>query len=157
MNHASEVGRKRGVRQGFTLAEVLVSAALLALAFTALLASFGHEAVVAQRGEDIMVATYLADEIRTMALQMSFADVLALNGTEYSPAVLSTGANHDVTYWSQHIAVAPVLAADLGVQDDSGAARAARIIVTVSAHGTPVVSATYYVFDISGVPFESGT
>jgi hypothetical protein len=68
------VGRHGG---GFTLAEVLICSVILLIGFMALVAAFGLASVSIQRGEDVTVATFLADEIRDMALQMpTFAGVL---------------------------------------------------------------------------------
>ncbi|MGB2781362.1 MAG: prepilin-type N-terminal cleavage/methylation domain-containing protein, partial [Phycisphaerae bacterium] len=84
---------KRRSPRAFTLVEVLVCAVLMVLGFVALVAAFGHETVVTQRGEDITLATFLADEIRDRAFGMNFAVVLALDGVSYDPAILSTGAS----------------------------------------------------------------
>jgi len=140
-------------RRGFTLAEVIVSAALLAIGFTALVASFGHESVVIQRGEDITLATFLAEEIRDKAFQMAFADALDLDGTTYSPASLSTGVSEDLSNWSQRISVTPVSSSDLNEEVEAAEAQAARLTVEVFAGGNPVLTQTYYIFDFAGVPF----
>jgi prepilin-type N-terminal cleavage/methylation domain-containing protein len=147
--------RRRGPagRAGFTLAEVLVSAVILAIGFISLVAAFGHDSVVAQRGEDLTFATFLADEIRDMALQMSFADVLALDGTTYDPAVLSTGGGQDLEKWSQIVAVTPLAAGDLNTPVAQADADAARVTVEIRARGTPVLAQTYHVLDLEGVPF----
>lgn len=143
-------------RGAFTLAEVLVCTVLLVLGFVALLAAFGHESVVAQRGEDITQATFLADEVRDAALRMTFAQVLALDGVTHAPAQLSTGASYDVTFWSQEIKATPVSSSDLQQQVEPDQAGAACLEVTVLAHGEPVLTQTYYVFYMSGVPFAAG-
>ncbi|HUU93520.1 MAG TPA: prepilin-type N-terminal cleavage/methylation domain-containing protein [Phycisphaerae bacterium] len=139
---------------GFTLAEVLVCTVLLALAFVALVAAYGYQSVVIQRGEEITYGTFLADEIRDMALRMDLADVLNLDGTTYSPAMLSTGTQQAQTQYTQQIAITPVVANDLSTQVAPAQANAARVAVTVTAYGKPIVVQSYYVFDLAGVPFK---
>jgi hypothetical protein len=139
------VGRHGG---GFTLAEVLICSVILLIGFMALVAAFGLASVSIQRGEDVTVATFLADEIRDMALQMpTFAGVLALNGQTLFPTlVMSTGETEQWANWSQVITVTQV---------SVGQATAARLIVDVRAGVPPnnrsVVRQTYYIFDRSAV------
>jgi prepilin-type N-terminal cleavage/methylation domain-containing protein len=140
-------------RRGFTLAEVLIAALLLGLAFLALMAAYGHDSVVTQRGEDITRATLLADEIRDKALQMTvFADVLALNGTTYNPARLSTDETLTGSPWSQVLSVTRVSEADLNAAN--GAGKAARLTVEVRSNGKRVIQQTYYIYDMAGVPYN---
>ncbi|MCX5683820.1 MAG: prepilin-type N-terminal cleavage/methylation domain-containing protein [Planctomycetota bacterium] len=144
----------RGRHSGFTLAEVLICSVLIG--FMALVSAFGTESVSVQRGEDATVATFLADEIRDMALQMPFTDVLALNGTTYSPVILSTGQTDQRTNWSQVVAVTPVLATNLNQVMAAGASTAARMTVDVRANGRSVLQQTYYIFKLDAVPFTDG-
>ena len=148
----------RTPRRGFTLVEAMICSVLLVIGFVALVAAFGHDSVVAQRGESVMRATYLADEIRDMALQMSFNDVLNLNGAVYDSAVLSTGSSdNNLTDWSQHLTVTPVSISDLNDTVPAAGAQAARLTVEVRDHKTPAVTQTYYLFEMQGVPFtDSG-
>jgi prepilin-type N-terminal cleavage/methylation domain-containing protein len=144
----------RRCRRAFTLIEVLVCAALMVIAFLALVAAFGHDSVVTQRGEDVTVATLLADEIRNMALQMAFADVLSLDGATYNPAILSTGTTQGSTHWSQRVLVTLVSGTDFNnTNPPVGAPRAARVTVEVRSYGKPVVTQTYYVLEMTGVPY----
>ena len=138
--------------KAFTLAEVLVCCVLVILGFVALLAAFGHESVVVQRGEDITLATFLADEIRDKAFQMNFSDVLGLDGTTYNPAILSSGSSDNLTGWAQRITVTPVSSTDLNLEVASAGAQAARLTVEIFAKGNPVLTQTYYILDTSGVP-----
>ncbi|HUU32057.1 MAG TPA: prepilin-type N-terminal cleavage/methylation domain-containing protein [Phycisphaerae bacterium] len=147
----------RTPRRGFTLVEAMICSVLLVIGFVALVAAFGHDSVVAQRGESVMRATYLADEIRDMALQMSFNDVLNLNGAVYDTAVLSTGSSdNNLTGWSQHLTVTPVSISDLNDTVPAAGAQAARLTVEVRDHKTPAVTQTYYLFEMQGVPFADG-
>ena len=141
--------RSQPATAGFTLVEVLVCAVLLVIGFVALVAAFGYDSVVAQRGEDVSTATYLADEIHDKALRMAFADVLAMGTSIYYPAILSTGASIGPSAWSQTVTVTQVSAADV----NAAGTGAARLTVTVKLRGVPVVTQTYFVFDMSGVPF----
>lgn len=143
----------RSSAPGFTLAEIMVCAVLLVIGFVALVAAFGHDTVASQAGEDIALATFLADEIRDRALQMSFADVLDLDGVTHNPAILSTGSTQDLSTWSQHIAVTPVLESDLNHTVGHSGAHAARLTVEIRAHDKPVLAETYYMLDRAGVPF----
>jgi len=154
MKHSSGRSKRSGQAAGFTLAEVLVCTVLLALAFVALVAAYGHDSVVIQRGEEITYGTSLADEIRDMALRMDLADVLDLDGTTYNPAILSTQAQQAQTQYTQQIAVVPVTAADLNTQVAPAQADAARVTVTVTAYGKPILEQSYYVFDLSSVPYR---
>jgi len=138
---------------GFTLVEVLIASVLVVLAFTALVAAFGYEGIVIQRGEEIAYGTFLADEIHDKALRMNFADVFDLDGATYNPAILSTGATQQHRAFVQQVSVTPVDATDLGVTVGQSSAEAVRLTVTVSAHGKAVVTQTYYIFDLTGVPF----
>lgn len=141
----------------FTLVEVLICALLLVLGFIALVAAFGHDTVITQRGEEVALGTFLADEVQTQAYQMTLANVIALDGITYNPAMLSTGATGDYNQWSQHISVTPVSATDLNAQVAPGGAQAARMTVEVRLRGKQVVTQTYYAFDMQGVPFtDSG-
>ncbi len=142
---------------GFTLVEVLIASVLVVLAFIALVAAFGYEGVVIQRTEEITYGTFLADEIHDKALQMDFASVFDLDGAAYDPAVLSTGAAQDRDEFAQTIEVTPVQANDLSVTVGQTGAEAARLNVTVTAHGKPVVTQTYYIFDLSDLPFTDRT
>lgn len=154
MQRADPISRNSRIARGFTLIEVLVCAVLLVLGFLALVAAYGYESVVIQRGEDITYGTFLADEIRDMALRMELDDVLDLDGTTFDPAVLSTGESGTQGQYAQQIAVTPVMAADLNTQVAQSQADAARVTVAILAHGNPVVAQTYYVFDLAGVPFQ---
>lgn len=136
-------------QNGFTLVEVLVSAVILAIAFTALVAAFGHDSVTTVRGEEVTQATFLADEIHDMALRLPLASVLALNNQTYNPAILSTGSTQGLTNWSQKIAASQVSAADL----NAAGTGAAKLTVEVRRHGKPVLTQVYYVVDMNGVPF----
>jgi len=143
-------------RKAFTLAEVLVCCVLVVLGFVALVAAFGHESVVTQRGEDITLATFLADEIRDKALQMNFSEVLALDGTTNNPAILSTGSSNNLTGWAQKIMVTPVSSSDLNQEVEAAGAQAARLTVEIFAKGNPALTQTYYILDVSGVPMADG-
>ena len=138
---------------GFTLVEVLIAAVLMVLGFTALVAAFGYEGVAIQRGEEITYGTFLANEIHDMALRMDFADVFALDDETYDPARLSTGVTQDRPHYAQQIAVAPVDDQDLSTTVSQGDAQAARVTVTILAYDKRVLTQTYYVFDLSEVPF----
>jgi len=152
MNPTRDNTRRRPA--AFTLVEVLVCAVLMVLGFVALVAAFGHESVVVQRGEDIALATFLADEIRDRALGMAFPDVLDLDGVTYNPAILSTGDSEDLDSWAQRITVTPVSSADLNQTVPTEGAQAARLTVEVLARGNPVLTQTYYLMDTSGVPIS---
>ena len=141
-------------RRAFTLAEVLVAAVLVALGVIALVASLGYESETVQRGEDMTVGIFLAEEIRDMALQMPFASVLDLDDTAFNPAVLSTGDPQAETKYAQTIAVVPVSGDDLAVEVEPDDADAARLAVTVLAHGKPVTTQVYYIFDMAGTVFS---
>lgn len=154
MNQTHDMPKRSRRAAGFTLAEVLICTVLLALAFVALVAAYGYDSVVIQRGEEITYGTFLADEIRDMALRMQLQDVLDLDGVTYSPAILSTSAQQDQTQYTQQIAVTPVKASDLNTQVAEAQADAARVTVTVSAYGKPILSQNYYVLDLSTVPFQ---
>ena len=127
-------------QKGFTLVEVLVCCTLIVFAFSALLAALGQDTRASLAGDQITTGTYLADEIRDMALQMTIANVIALNGTTYNPAQLSTGTAYGVSGWTQTIAVTGMSAADL----NHAGANAARITVTVSYNNMVVATQTYY-------------
>jgi len=153
MKHMHNIPNRSSRAAAFTLAEVLVAAVLMGLAFIALVAAFGHDSVVTQRSEDVTVGTFLADEIRGMAFQMPLADILAIDGTTFSPAVLGTGSSYGVAGWSQHVTVTPVSITDLNTQVQPEGAKAVRITVEVRLRGTPMVTQAYYAFDMAGVPF----
>ncbi len=139
---------RRTAARGFTLVEVLVSAVIMAIGVLALVAAFGHDSVVAEQGSDVATATYLAAEIRDLALRMDFADVLALDGEHYAPD----------TDWAQYLTVTPVSVTDLNDDEDIDAetAKAVRLTVEVRHHGTAVVTQTSYVFKMEGILFTDG-
>lgn len=153
MKHVRFISTPRRPAAGFTLAEILVAVALVALGFVAIVAALGHDTLTSQAGEDVMLATYLADEIRDKALEMTFANVLNLDGVTYDPAILSTGSTQDLTNWSQKITVTPVQESDLNHTVGSSGSHAARLTVEVRSRGKPVVAQAYYMLDRSGVPF----
>jgi len=138
---------------GFTLVEVLIASVLVVLAFVALVAAFGYEGVVIQRTEEITYGTFLAGEIHDRALRQSFASIFDLDGQTYDPAILSTGAAQDRDEFAQEIRVTPVQADDLAVTVSPSGAEAVKLDVTILAHGKPVVTQTYYVFDLTDIPF----
>jgi len=144
-------------RKAFTLAEVLVCCVLVVLGFVALVTAFGHESVVTQRGEDITLATHLADEIRDKALQMNFSEVLAMDGTTNNPAILSTGSSDNLADWAQKITVRPVSSSDLNQEVEAAGAEAARLTVEIFAKRNPVFTQAYYILDVSGVPTAGGS
>jgi Tfp pilus assembly protein PilV len=137
---AGSTTARRSARRAFTLVEVLVCCTLIVVGFTALLAALGQDSRASLAGDQITTGTYLADEIRDMALQMTLANVLALNGTTFNPAQLSTGTAFSPSGWTQTIAVAGMLAGDL----NHAGATAARITVTVSYNNMVVATQTYY-------------
>jgi len=153
MKRVHVLGVRRRAARGFTLMEILVCAALMAVGFAALVAAFGYDTRVAQSSEEATFAAFLADEIRDKALQMTFADVLNLDGAAYNPAILSTGSTQNITMWSQRLTVTPVSASNLNQVVVRTGAQAARLTVEVRAHGKPAVTQTYYLLDRSGVPF----
>jgi len=142
-----------GPAGGFTLVEVLIASVLVVLAFVALVAAFGYEGLVIQRGEEITYGTFLANEIHDKALRMDFADLFDLDGAAYDPAILSTDTTQDRDEFAQQVAVTPVDATDLGVEVEQSGAQAACLTVTVTVHGKPVVQQAYHIFDLSDVPF----
>jgi len=156
MNHTTS-GSYRCRAAAFTLIEVLVCSVLIVVAFVALLMAFGLDSRAAQTSDQITTGTYLADEVRDAALQMTFANVLALDGTILNPAQLSTGVAYSPDYWTQTIAVTPMDGADLNksVGVGAGSAKACRITVTVKARGVPIVTQTYYMMDQSSVPYTT--
>jgi len=139
---------------GFTLVEVLIASVLMVLGFVALMAALGYEGVAIQRGEDTTYGTFLANEIHDMALRMEFASVFQLDDQTYTPALLSSGQPQDRTRYAQEITVTPVDARDLGIVVPVAGAEAARLTVTITTYGKPVVTQTYYVFNMAGVPFS---
>ncbi|MBL7132547.1 MAG: hypothetical protein ISS78_00480 [Phycisphaerae bacterium] len=139
---------------GFTLVEVLFASVLVVLGFVALMAAFGYEAVAIQRGEDTTYGTFLANEIHDMALRMEFSSTFQLDDQTYSPALLSTGQPQDRTQYAQEITVTPVDARDLGRVVPVAGAEAACLTVTITAYEKPVVTQTYYLFSLAGVPFS---
>ena len=159
MKRLALINAPNGRRPGFTLAEVLVCALLLALGFVALVAAFGHEGLCTQRAEDVTLATFLADEIRDMALQMNFAEVFNLGAQPFNPAVLSTGDPAGLTGWTQHVTVFPVSATNLNLevgQDDADAARVTvevrrNIFINGVIQSVPVIAQTYYIFNMVDV------
>ena len=157
MKHAPHTPNRSRRAAGFTLAEVLVAVVLMGLAFIALVAAFGYNSTVTQRSEDMTLGTFLADEIRGMAFRMSLADTLAMDGTTFSPAVLSTGVPQDSEARFRMLPddgeyrIRVYLMRNAAVQPQT--AKAARITVEVRLRGTPVATQTYYRFDMEGVPF----
>ena len=147
---------RRLVGRGFTLAEVLVCASLLAIGFVALVGAFGQETRSVARGEQMTLAISLADEVRDGALQMAFADIKALGGTTYSPAHLSTGASANLADWKQTIVATPVLVTSLNQTDASASPKAVMLTVTVSYQNNAVLTQSYYFFDPSSVLFTDG-
>lgn len=152
----SRQDRPRAARRGFTLAEVLVCAVLLALGFIALIAAFGQDSVAVQRSEEITLASSLANEIRDATFQMTFAEIRALDKADYCPAHLSTGPSGDLANWRQTIKVTPVYAKDLDVEDKGASPKAVKLTVTVSTHDKTVLVQSYYFFDPSQVLFTDG-
>ena len=147
----------RGPRRrpgGFTLVEVLIASVLVVLGFVALVAAFGYEGVAIQRSEETSYGTFLANEIHDMALRMNFASVFLLDGQTYSPALLSSGQLQDRTQYAQEITVTPVDARDLSQVVAAAGAQAARLTVVITAYDRPVVTQTYYLFDLTNVPFS---
>lgn len=137
----------------FTLVEVLVCAVLLAIGFVALIAAYGHDTIITQRGEDLTIAAFLANEIRDVVLQMPLAAVLSLDGMVADPAILSTGSSDGLTNWVQRVHVTPVSKNDLNTTVPMAGAEAARVTVDVYYRGKISLSQTYYVFDLASVPF----
>lgn len=152
MAHTQNSPMSRGRRRGFTLAEILICAVLMGLSFIALVAAYGHDSVVTQRSEDITRATFLADEIRDMALQMDFTGVLALNNSSCSPAILSTGDTQGQSQWAQYLTVTRISESDLNTTSSAG--KAARLTVEVRSNGKRVIQQTYYIYDMTGVPYN---
>ena len=153
MRYANTKRKGRPARRAFTLAEVLVCAGILSLVFVSLLAALGHESEAVQSGADTTAATFLAEEIRDMALRMDFQDVLALDGTVYDPAVLSTGVAQAQTEFSQVISVVPVDAEDLSATVSPGDAKAAHLVVMVRARGKQAMIQDFYIFDLSDIHY----
>ena len=150
------IGRRRGRRPGFTLAEVLVCATLLAIGFVGLLAAYGQETGTVARSEEMTLAISLADEIRDAALGMTFAQVRGLDGADYVPAHLSTGASNDLANWEQVISVAAVQVKDLTKPDASGNPKAVQLTVTIKTRQKTVLVQSYYFFDPSAVIYTDG-
>ncbi len=147
-------GHKRRRGRGFTLAEVLIASVVLSLVFVALLAAFGHESLVVQRGEEITVATFLVEEIRDMALQLDFENVFSLDGVTYSPAVLSTGESQSKVQYAQSVEVTPLENSDLETPVSEQDADAALLEVTVTVRDEPVLTQCFHIFDMSGVQYQ---
>ena len=141
--------------RGFTLIEVLVCTVLIVVAFTALLVAFGQDSRAAMTGDQITVATYLADEIRDAAP----ADGVRRRAGPRRPHLFAGRPQHRLLVRRRQlgadVTVTPLSDVDLNQTVAAAGADACRITVTVKQSNVVVVTQTYYMMDQSSVPYTT--
>lgn len=159
----------RGRRRGFTLAEAVVSTAIVAIGVTSLLVATKSGTQVNAAGRDITQATYLAQEVRERTLKLPFSDTDPgdahnppgpdstdpqdfvddlddLMGVTYCPPRNAVGDEiPGMDQWSQTIAITWRDPNNLAAILAPGASDVVNVEVSISHQSKPILSCEWIV------------
>ena len=140
--------RRRTRARGFTLLEAMLATVIIGLGVVAMSQLLATGTMSNLEGAELTTGVNLARNVREKCLNVKFANMPALNGTTYNPAIDSTGASiTGITNWTQAIAVTPVDPNRLTLNITDASPDAIRATVTVSHNGKKVCDLSWYMFE----------
>lgn len=138
---------------GFTLVEILVTAAIIGIVFVTLIESYRTGLRMLEQSEHMAVATNLAEQVHEVTLTLPLADpdeplnwgleadetpacpddVDDLDGQTFSPPISSTGSvMSDLADYRQEVTVESVADTDFNTIVADGASNTARVSVRIA-------------------------
>jgi len=131
-------------RKGFTLVEVVVATALVALAVVSLLAANIAFTRSNGFGADLSTAEFLLEQLRERTALMSYEQLEGGNFGPYSPPINSDGQPlNDFAAFTQELTVENVSAADFSQVVADGASDFIRLTAKIKLNGAEVTSASW--------------
>jgi type II secretory pathway pseudopilin PulG len=138
---------KRPKHRGFTLIEASLATVIIGVGVVAMLELIAAGTRVNVDGTERTTATNLAKNVREYALKLNFAQVAALGGAQWTPAIDSRGTQmSDFDGWAQTVSVSAVNPKNLNSTVASTGAVALRVTVVVTHHGDPNCTLSWYAF-----------
>ncbi len=145
--HRRNLFPRRPRFRGFTLLEAMLATVIIGLGVVAMCQLLATGTMSNLEGADLTTGVNLARNVREKCLNIKFANMPALNGTTYNPAIDSTGAAvSGISNWTQSLAVTAVDPNRLTLAITDPSPDAIRATVTVNHNGRKVCDLSWYMF-----------
>lgn len=133
--------------KGFTLIEAAMTTVIVGVGFIAMLQLIAAGTVANAKGASITTGMNLAKNVRELSLKLEYADLLAMNGTTYSPPVDSRGEEIDgFDDWTQVVEVQAVDPDRVTLDVSDPDPDCLRLTVTVNRGQTTVCRVSWFCF-----------
>jgi hypothetical protein len=127
--------------------EAMLATLIIGIGFVAMINLIAGSTKANGDGTELITATDLARNIREKTVTQSFGELLALNGTAYSPPVDNRGMSlTQMPNWQQVVTVRPVNPAEVTSDSNDPRVEAVRVTAVVRHNGDQVTSLTWYAF-----------
>jgi prepilin-type N-terminal cleavage/methylation domain-containing protein len=141
------LARPRSRARGFTLLEAMLATVIIGVGVCAMVQLLATGTMSNLEGAELTTGMNLARNVREKCLSINFANMTALNGTVYNPAIDSTGASvSGISNWTQTVSVTPVDPDRLTLSITDSSPSAIRATVTVKHNGNKVYDLSWYMF-----------
>ena len=129
-------GLRRTVRRGFTLVEVAIATAIVGLSIAALMLLITSCTMVGAESTRVSSALAYATNISERCEKLTRAQLLAMDGASYSPAVDATAQPiAEGTGWVQEVSAAYVAPTNAAGPTVTGPTNLVRVNIRVTLHG----------------------
>jgi prepilin-type N-terminal cleavage/methylation domain-containing protein len=137
-------------RRGFTLIEASLVIVIIGVAVTAMLELLATGTASNSDATSRTTALTIARAARERALTQTYAQVIALNGSSYSPPIDGRGERlEELPDWQQTIQVQPVNAANILTTTSGSNPAAVRVTVHAFRGGKRMATLNWYQFNPS--------
>jgi prepilin-type N-terminal cleavage/methylation domain-containing protein len=138
----------RKTRRGFTLIEASLATVIIGVGVVAMLELIAAGTRVNVDNTQRTTATNLAKNVREYALKLTYAQLVALNGSSWTPPIDSRGvAVSDFDDWKQSITVSGADPNQLTRTVSLGSAKTLKLTVTVTHNSEQMSSLSWYAFN----------
>jgi Tfp pilus assembly protein PilV len=134
-------------RRGFTLIEACLTTIIVGIGMAAMLQLLAAGTVNNIQAFETTTGSNVAKSIHEAMIQMTFSQILAMNGKTYTPPIDS--CQHSITTlenWQQAVTVQPVSPDSLTQNVVDPSPDAVRVTVDVSHNGSQVCQVSWYSF-----------
>jgi type II secretory pathway pseudopilin PulG len=143
------LNRRNGLKRtaAFTLIEAALTTIIVGVGAVSILQLLAAGTVSNVNASDLTTGSNIAKDIHEAMIQMSYAQVLAVNGATYKPPIDSRSqAISNLSDWQQSIVVQPVNPDNLTQNVVNSDPDAVRVTVSVSHNSDSVCSESWYSF-----------